>query len=93
MYSGAEFARLVEDNVETNATDSCNQQILPNWETNPPTDQLTDEWTDPNKKKIDKGINFLRGGEKKMVSIFHLRRCAEVGLSWDFNGAGPEIDT
>ena len=45
------------------------------------------------KKKIDKGINFLRGGEKKMVSIFRLRRCAEVELSWGLNEAGPEIDT
>ena len=45
------------------------------------------------RKKIDKGIDFLRGGEKKMVSIFRLLRCAEVGVSWDLNGAGPEIDT
>ena len=34
-----------------------------------------------NKKKIDKSIDFLRGWEKKMVSIFRLRRCAEVGVS------------
>ena len=33
------------------------------------------------KKKIDKSIDFLRGWEKKMVSIFRLRRCAEVGVS------------
>ena len=43
------------------------------------------------KKKIDKGIDFLRGGEKKRVSIFRLRRCGKVGLSGDLNGAGPEI--
>ena len=44
------------------------------------------------KKKIDKGIDFLRGGEKKMVSIFWLRRGAEVEVSWDLNEARPEID-
>ena len=33
------------------------------------------------KKKIDKGIDFLRGGEKKMVSIFRLRRCGKVAVS------------
>ena len=26
------------------------------------------------KKKIDKGVDFLRGGVKKIVSIFRLRR-------------------
>ena len=46
-----------------------------------------------NKKKIDKSIDFLRGWEKKIVSIFRLRRCGEVEVSWDLNGAGPEIDT
>ena len=45
------------------------------------------------KKKIDKSINFLRGGEKKIVSIFCLQRCEKVELSWDLNKAGPEIDT
>ena len=45
------------------------------------------------KKKIDKSIDFLRGGEKKIVSIFRLRRCGKVGLSWDLNEAGPEIYT
>ena len=34
-----------------------------------------------NKKKIDKSINFLRGWEKKIVSIFCLRRCGKVELS------------
>ena len=45
------------------------------------------------KKKIDKSIHFLRGWEKKMVSIFYLRSRAEVEVSWDLNEAGPEIDT
>ena len=45
------------------------------------------------KKKIDKSIDFLRGGEKKIVSIFRLGRCGKVGLSWDLNEAGPEIYT
>ena len=45
------------------------------------------------KKKIDKGIDFLRGWEKKIVSIFRLRSREEVVVSWDLNGAGPEIDT
>ena len=34
-----------------------------------------------NKKKIDKSIDFLRGWEKKMVSIFRLRRCEKVAVS------------
>merc|ERR1739838_669006 len=33
------------------------------------------------KKKIDKSIDFLRGWEEKMVSIFRLRSCGKVGLS------------
>ena len=33
------------------------------------------------KKKIDKSIDFLRGWEKKMVSIFRLRRCEKVAVS------------
>ena len=33
------------------------------------------------KKIIDKSIDFLRGWEKKMVSIFRLQRCAEVEVS------------
>jgi len=33
------------------------------------------------KKKIDKSIDFLRGGEKKNVSIFCLRSCEEVAVS------------
>ena len=45
------------------------------------------------KKKIDKSIDFLRGWEKKMVSIFRLRRCGKVAVSWGLNGAGPKIDT
>ena len=45
------------------------------------------------KKKIDKSIDFLRGWEKKSVSIFRLRSREEVVVSWDLNGAGPEIDT
>ena len=45
------------------------------------------------KKKIDKSINFLRGWEKKIVSIFCLRSCEQVGVSLGPNGAGPEIDT
>ena len=57
------------------------------------TDWQTNWQADAYKKKIDKGINFLRGGEKKMVSIFHFGRCAEVEMSWALNKAGPEIDT
>ena len=45
------------------------------------------------KKKIDKSIDVLRGWEKKIVSIFRLRSCEQVGLSGGPNGAGPEIDT
>ena len=45
------------------------------------------------KKKIDKSIDFLRGWEKKMVSIFCLGRCEQVGVSGDLNEAGPKIDT
>ena len=45
------------------------------------------------KKKIDKSIDFLRGWEKKIVSIFRLGRCGEVEVSWDLNEARPEIDT
>ena len=43
------------------------------------------------KKKIDKSIDFLRGGEKKIVSIFHLRHCEEVEVSGGLNKAGFEI--
>ena len=42
------------------------------------------------KKKIDKNIDFLRGWEKKIVSIFCLGRCGKVGLSWDLNEAGSK---
>ena len=34
-----------------------------------------------NKKKIDKSIDFLRGWEKKMVSIFRLRSREKVEVS------------
>ena len=34
-----------------------------------------------NKKRIDENINFLRGGEKEIVSIFCSGCCKEVGLS------------
>ena len=43
------------------------------------------------RKKIDKSIDFLRGGEKKIVSIFRLGRCEQVRLSGGLNEAGPEI--
>ena len=33
-----------------------------------------------NKKKIDKSINFLRGWEEKMDSIFCMRSCEQVGV-------------
>ena len=56
-------------------------------QTNGPTNRVT------YKKKIDKSIDFLRGGEKKNVSIFRLRSCGKVAVSWGLNGAGPEIDT
>ena len=42
------------------------------------------------KKKIDKSIDFLRGWEEKMVSIFCLGSCEKVGLSPGPNGAGYE---
>ena len=45
------------------------------------------------KKKIDKSINFLRGWEEKMVSIFRLGRCEKVGLSLGPNVARSEIYT
>ena len=45
------------------------------------------------KKKIDKSIDFLRGWEEKIVSIFRLRRCEKVGLSLGPNGARSEIYT
>ena len=44
-------------------------------------------------KKIVKSIDFLRGEEKKIVSIFYLGRCAKVAVSLGLNEAGPEIDT
>ena len=45
------------------------------------------------KKKIDKSIDFLRGWEEKMVSIFRLGSCEEVGLSLGPNMAHSEIYT
>ena len=45
------------------------------------------------KKKIDKSIDFLRGGEKKIVSIFCLRSREKVGLSGGPDEAGSEIYT
>ena len=45
------------------------------------------------KKKIDKSINFWKAGEKRIVSIFRLRRCGKVEVSWDLNEARPEIYT
>ena len=45
------------------------------------------------KKKIDKSIDFLRGWEEKMVSIFHLRSCGKVELSLGPNVARSEIYT
>ena len=45
-----------------------------------------------NKKKIDKSIDFLRGGEKK-IFIFCLGSCGEVELSLGPNGAHSEIYT
>ena len=46
-----------------------------------------------NKKKIDKSIDFLRGWEEKMVSIFCLRSCEEVEVSLGPNVARIEIYT
>ena len=40
------------------------------------------------KKKIDKSIDFLKVGQKKILSIFCLGRCEEVEVSWCFNMAG-----
>ena len=45
------------------------------------------------KKKIDKSIDFLRGWEEKMVSIFRLRSCGKVGVSLGPNVARSEIYT
>ena len=45
------------------------------------------------RKKSIKVSIFLRGWEKKIVSIFHLRSRAEVEVSWGLNGAGSEIWT
>ena len=45
------------------------------------------------KKKIDKSIDFLRGWEEKMVSIFCLGRCEQVELSLGPNVARSEIYT
>ena len=45
------------------------------------------------KKKIDKSIDFLRGWEEKMVSIFRLRSYEEVGVSLGPNVARSEIYT
>ena len=38
-------------------------------------------------------IDFLKGWEEKMVSIFHLRRCGEVEVSLGPNVASSEIYT
>ena len=46
-----------------------------------------------NKKKIDKSIDFLRGWEEKMVSIFRLGSCGEVEVSLGPNEARSEIYT
>ena len=46
-----------------------------------------------NKKKIDKSIDFLRGWEEKMVSIFCLGRCEKVEVSPGPNEARSEIHT
>ena len=45
------------------------------------------------KKKIDKSIDFLRGWEEKMVSIFRLRCYEEVEVSLGPNVARSEIYT
>ena len=45
------------------------------------------------KKKIDKSIDFLRGWEEKMVSIFCLRSCGQVELSLGPDKARSEIYT
>ena len=45
------------------------------------------------KKKIDKGFDFLRSGEKKIVSIFYLGRCEQVELSLGPKGDRFEIYT
>ena len=45
------------------------------------------------KKKIDKSINFLRGWEEKMVSIFCLSCCEKVEVSLGPNKAHSEIYT
>ena len=42
---------------------------------------LPEEKYKTRKKKIDKSIDFLRGWEKKMVSIFCLRCCVKVEVS------------
>ena len=44
-------------------------------------------------KKIDKSIDFLRGLEEKMVSIFRLGSCGKVELSLGPNEAVSEIYT
>ena len=43
------------------------------------------------KKKIDNSIDFLRDWEEKIISIFRLRSCGEVGLSLGPNEAVFEI--
>ena len=45
------------------------------------------------KTKIDKTIDFLRGWEEKMVSIFCLGSCGKVELSLGPNVARSEIYT
>ena len=45
------------------------------------------------KKKIDKSIDFLRGWEEKMVSIYRLGSCENVVVSLGLNKAVSEIYT
>ena len=47
----------------------------------------------PYEKKIDKSIDFLRGGEKKVVFISCLGHDRKTGVSGGLNGAGSEIYT
>ena len=45
------------------------------------------------KRKIDKSIDFLKGWEEKIVSIFHLRSYEQVEVSLGPNEAASEIHT
>ena len=45
------------------------------------------------KKEIDNSIDISRGWGEKMVSIFRLGCCVEVGLRSALNGAVSEIYT